>query len=83
MSPGDPYRIEGRAGKKKLQEALPCGEVDQPILRWPEGSDFVMDYHTMINSSTLLMYSHCLKGLKYVKYALISIAAREAGRDGA
>lgn len=69
--------------EKELQEALPHGAVDQPMLCWPEGLDFVMDYHTMINSSTLLMYTHCLKGLKNVKFALIPIIPRELGRDGA
>lgn len=69
--------------EKELEEALPHGEVDQPMLSWPEDFDFVIDYHTMVNSSTLLMYTRCLKGLKSVKYALLSIIAREAGRDGA
>lgn len=80
--------LESRIGlrteqEKELQEALPHREVDQPMLFWPEGFDFVVDYHTMINSSTLLMDTHCLKGLKNVKYALISIITREAGRCGA
>lgn len=69
--------------EKALQETLPHREVDQPIPCWPEGFDFVMDYHAMISSSTVLMYSHCRKGLRNVKYALISIVAREAGSDGA
>lgn len=69
--------------EKELEEALPHGEVDQPMLCWPEDFDFVIDYHTMIDSSTLLMYTHCLKGFKNVKYTLLSIIAREAGRDGA
>lgn len=69
--------------EKALQETLPHGEVDQRIPCWPEGFDCVMDYHTMISSSTVLMYSHYRKGLKNVKYALISIVAREAMSDGA
>lgn len=79
MFPGGLYRIEGSAGER-ASGGPPPRRGPTALLCWPEGFDFVMDYHTMINSSTLLMYSHCLKGLKNVKCGLI---AGEAGGDEA
>lgn len=71
--------IEGRAGKSHSpQRGIRLVLAGLEALRLG-----VVDYHTMISSSSLLVSSFCWEGLKNVKYGLISIIAREAGSDGA
>lgn len=79
--PGELYRIEGRAGKKSFRRPFPTERSIRMCFAGLKDSDFVMDYHTLINSSTLLMYPPRMKGLRNVKCALISIKAGKAGKD--
>lgn len=61
----------------------------QALLCGPEGFDFVIDYHTR----SICQVSSCGPAVgkeqkkkerrEKVKYALVSITAREAGQDGA
>lgn len=54
--PGELYRIEGRAGKKSFRRPFPTERSIRMCFAGLKDSDFVMDYHTLINSLTLLMY---------------------------
>lgn len=82
-------RIKNKAGRKASGGPSLLGGRSALSPAGPLGSDSVMDYRTVIGSSTSLMRSHCHKGIKKKKnnpkrqICPISITARGAESDGA